>query len=118
MRRVLALALLLAGPAMAVPPARGTDDELAMRGHEDWITRQHSPTGQYCCDLSDGRIAELRKRDGRWEVLYSKEHWADGTDEWLPIPASAILPQASPLMSPIAWILRGRVYCVAFAGAV
>lgn len=118
MRALLAVALVLAVSARAAPPKPGSEDAELMAGHEDWIKDQHNTKQQWCCDLSDGRPAELRRlADGSYEVHYTREHWKDGNDEWLPVPPEAILPQQSPIYVPIAWILRGRVYCVALSGA-
>lgn len=73
----LALGLLLATPAVAAPPAEGTSDRELMKGHEDWITRQVSPSNGSCCSEADGRFlqeSEIRHRkDGSYEV-YSRKN--------------------------------------------
>ena len=121
MRRVIALALLLAGPAVAAPPDPNSADGQIMRGHEDWITKQATPGGSLCCSTSDGRPVdpgEVRQRNGHWEVLYSRSHWPEGTGEWLSVPDSAVLPNMSPLGFPVVWVYFGKVRCLALAGAV
>lgn len=109
--------LCLASSAHGAAPEPGSESAEAFVGHEDWVKGQHAPDGQYCCDLSDGRIADVRKRDGHWEVFYAKNTWRDGTDQWLVVPDKALLPQQSPIYFPIAWIMFGHVYCVALSGA-
>lgn len=115
MRRFVVLALLWAGMAHAAPPAPDSEDAAAMRGHEDWVMEQHNRNGGLCCSLADGRLVadnEVRQRSGRWEVLFSRRHWGPAaTEEWLPIPAAAILSVASPFDTPIVWIYFGQVRC-------
>ena len=92
-----------------------------MRDFADWVHDQHTPDGLWCCDISDGRPLnddEIRIVGDHYEVLYTTQHWRDGTDEWLVVPKQAVLPQVSPMGVPIAWILGGRVYCLAMSGAV
>jgi hypothetical protein len=112
---------LFATPVLARPPPPGSEDAAIMKDYAEWVTGQHAPSGQYCCDLSDGRPLkpdEIRSVNGHYEVLYTKRHWDYGTEEWLEVPKEALLPQLSPVGYPIVWIFRGRVYCFAQAGAV
>ncbi len=120
MTRLLLAAILFASPVLARPAPPGSTDEAIMHDFRDWITHQNAPTGQYCCDLSDGRplmADEVRVVNGHYEVIYTKKHWPDGTGQWLPVPKEAILPQLSPVGYPIAWIVDGRVICFAITGA-
>ena len=71
--------------------------------------------------MADGRPldpGELRRTAAGWQLFYGRAHWSDGTDTWIDVPAEAVLPQASPLVLPVAWISRGHVYCLALAGAM
>ena len=115
MRGALALALLLTTQAYAMPPEPGSDDELAIRGYEQWITQMQTKDGGLCCSIADGRVvadSELRVRDGRWEVLYSHRHWGDAaTEQWLPILPDAIQPSPNPVGLPVVWIWHGQVRC-------
>ena len=66
MRGVLALVMLLTTQAYAMPPEPGSDDELAIRGYEQWITQMQTKDGGLCCSIADGRVvadSELRVRD-------------------------------------------------------
>ncbi len=120
MMRFFLAAALFVSPAFARPPAPGSEDAMIMHDFAEWVMTQHSPTGQYCCDISDGRPLhsdEIRVVDGHYEVLYTKRHWTYGTEEWLVVPKDAILPQLSPVGYPIAWVFREHVYCLALAGA-
>ncbi len=113
------IAIGLSNEALALtPPSPESEDGQILLPQSEWVRTQHSPTGKWCCDLGDARIAELRRRqDGHYEVFYSKEHWTDGTDQWIAVPPEALLPQQSPVYVPIAWIINGHVYCVALSGA-
>ena len=110
------LATHLFAPAWAAPPEPGSADARAMAGFEVWVKSQVTPMGQWCCDLSDGRpidSSELRITDGDYQVLWSTKHWPDGNNQWIRVDRRSVLPQASPLEKPVAWILNGRVYCLA-----
>jgi hypothetical protein len=92
-----------------------------MEDFKDWIIHQHAPSGNWCCDISDGRPLredELRIELGTYQVFYSKRHWDDGTDEWISVPPDAILHVPNPVGVVIAWISRGRVYCLSLSGAI
>ena len=120
MKGLLFAATLFSAPALARPPAPGSEDAAIMHDFVEWITTQSSSTGQYCCDLSDGRplhADEIRVIDGHYQVLYTKRHWDNGTEQWLQVPKEAILPQLSPVGYPIVWILNAHVYCFALSGA-
>ncbi len=114
------LAALAVLPVQAAPPPPGSDQAEMMAPHGDWIRRQRSSTGVNCCDWSDGRVVQphqvRRRPDGVWEVFYARDVWDDGTDVWLVVPASAVLPTLSPVGLPVAWILRSRVLCLALGG--
>lgn len=123
MRHVIALAMIISmsDAALAAPPDPDSNDGFLMRGHERWITDQKTTLGDVCCSISDGRPVqdnELRKRDGHYEVRFSREHWPDGDGSWLPVPDDAVLTRMSPLGLPIAWVYHGVIRCLALAGAV
>lgn len=121
LKTVLVFSGLLIGQASAAPPPSGSDDAALMRGHEQWIVRQKSKNGMLCCSMADGRPLmdnEIRQRDGHWQVFYSKEHWDNGTNEWLDVPQEAVLSNMSPIGFPVVWVYYGRVTCLALAGAV
>jgi hypothetical protein len=120
MKGLLFATALFSTPALARPPPSGSEDAAIMHDFIEWVTTQSSPSGQYCCDLSDGRplhAEEIRIIDGHYQVLYTKKHWENGTEQWLQVPKEAILPQLSPVGYPIVWILDARVYCFALSGA-
>ena len=119
-RGVLALAMLLTTQAYAMPPEPGSEQANLMRGFKEWIEDQHSDDGTYCCTSSDGRVIfdnEIRRGSTtRWEIFYSSKSFSDGTDRWLAVPDGAILPQASPIGMPVAWVVNSKVYCLALGG--
>jgi hypothetical protein len=120
MKRILLAAVLFTSPAWGRPPPPGSEDALIMQDFVEWVTTQHAPSGQYCCDLSDGRplkAEEIRVVDGHYEVLYTKKHWIYATEEWLKVPDEAILHQLSPVGYPIVWVAGERVFCLALVGA-
>jgi hypothetical protein len=120
MKCFLLAAMLFATPVLARPPAPGSEDAVIMRDFTEWVTTQHAQSGQYCCDLSDGRplkADEIRVVDGHYEVLYTKKHWIYATEEWLKVPDEAILHQLSPVGYPIAWVFKEHVFCLALVGA-
>ena len=120
-RWIVAAILLLSVGAHAAPPPPDSPDARIMHGFEEWIRGQSGTGGRNCCDVSDGRPldpSELRVTDGHYQLLYARRHWADGTDQWIDVPASALLRQISPAGYAIAWVNRGRVDCLALAGAV
>lgn len=111
------LLLCLAPSAIAAPPAPGSDDDVMMAPHTEWITRQHTTNGSLCCSSADGRPAQVRRVGDQWQVYYDREHWEAGTNTWLNVPPEAVLQQMSPMWQPIAWILYGQVRCLALSGA-
>ena len=114
----LLFTLLTITNAHAAPPIPGSDDAIAMHGHEDWITSQTNSFGGLCCSVSDGRpTQDVRKRaDGKWEALFSREHWPDGDGKWHTVPENAILEKPSPIFDAIVWFYRGEPRCVALPG--
>jgi hypothetical protein len=112
--------IVTAPPIAAAPPEIGSDDASILDGHGPWIMEQRQANGISCCSAADGRPLfdnELRRRDGHWQVFYSKAHWPEATGQWLTVPPEGVLRQASPLLLPVAWINGGRVLCLALAGS-
>jgi hypothetical protein len=124
--RLALLACLLAAPALARPPEPGTEDFALMSEFKDWVVTQHAANGQWCCDLGDGRPLhddEIRyvprdQESGHFQILYTRRHWDDGTDEWIDVPAGAVMRIPNPLGMPVAWVIHGHVFCLSLTGAV
>lgn len=113
---VLVLALVPFLLAAAPPP--GSEDALIMGDFVEWVVTQHAADGQWCCNLSDGRPlmpSEVREREGRLEIFYSRRHWAGAPQVgiWLPVPEEVILRAGNPVGFPIAWVMFGHIYCFA-----
>lgn len=108
-------------PAQAHPPEPGTEDFALMNEFKDWVVTQHAANGQWCCDLGDGRPLhedEIRFIAGHYQILYTRKHWDDGTEEWIDVPASALMRIPNPLGMPVAWVIHGHVFCLSLTGAV
>ena len=108
--------------AHAQPPPMGSSDWAIMRDFAEWVQHQRGRSGQWCCDLADGRPLaddEIRTAGDHYQILYSRTHWADAPDpaEWLDVPPGALLGQLSPVGYVIAWVHHRYVFCVALAGA-
>ncbi len=128
MKRIIATLLLstLCGIVQAHPPALDSEDYAIMHDFVQWVREQHNTDQQWCCDIADGRPIkpdEIRIADdpihGRhYQILYTKKHWPEGTEEWVDVPKSSILNTMSPVGYPVVWMWRGEVRCFADAGAV
>jgi hypothetical protein len=104
MRALVALALW-AIPAMAGPPAPGSEDHRLLAPHSDWI---HSLRrgGVSCCDMSDGRVVQSRIVDGQWQVRFRP-----GSLAGVPVDEAAVLRIANPVGEAVAFWAGGRVLC-------
>jgi hypothetical protein len=118
---ILVISILTSLTAFAHPPEPGTEDFALMSEFKQWVISQHASNGQWCCDLGDGRPLhddEIRYVEGHYQILYTRRHWEDGTEEWIDVPAAALMRTPNPLGVPVAWIIRAHVYCLSLSGAV
>lgn len=104
--------------SVANPPDPNSADAQMLQGQKNWIERQQNNEGQRCCDIADGRGAQLRLNpngSGNYQVFYSTEQWPNGTNQWVDVPPNTIIKQRSPIIVPIVWFYNGKVRCVALA---
>ena len=106
-RHVMA-GLLMTAAAYAAPPAPGSEDAELRAPFVDWIKSQHTASGAWCCDMSDGRPlfeGEWRTVGERYEIHITRRHWTDAPEGgvWITVP-----PQKVTGHSPI--------YCFAPVG--
>jgi hypothetical protein len=79
--RLMALAFLLAGPAMARQPPGTTPDP----GLHAWFESLHQPnSGLRCCSISDCHFVAYTVVDGHYEIIVEGDHYA--------VPAGTIVP--------------------------
>ena len=105
-----------ASPSSGTTPPPGSRDAKLLAGFEEWVRSQYTRDGQWCCTMSDGRpldADEIRIVDGGYQVKWSTRHWTAGNDEWIAVDPGSVLHDASPIGMHIAWIMNGRVYCLA-----
>lgn len=105
------LAALLANAALAKPPPGvPIDPEL-----HAWFERQHSASGAWCCDISDGHMLA----DSEWRVV--AEHYEVFIQgEWMGVGPSQLRDPAggpNPTGQAVVWYTVGRygvrIYCFA-----
>jgi hypothetical protein len=113
-----AVAALTIGAAHAAPPAVGSEDYEIMHPFAEWVMHQNAPTGQWCCDISDGRPVEARTVGEHWQVYVTAEKFPGSTPGWHDVPDVAVLHNPNPTGVPIAWVIHDHLYCFAPAGGV
>jgi hypothetical protein len=52
-------------------------------------------------------------RAGQWEVFATSEKFPGTPTGWMQVPSATVLLGPNPVGVPIAWILRGRIFCFA-----
>jgi hypothetical protein len=100
-------------PAMAAPPAPGSEDAAIMGPFIEWVETQHTGTGSWCCNVSDGRPVEARMSNGGWEIYVTSEKFPGTKPGWMRVPVHALLSGYNPVGVPIAWVMRGQIFCFA-----
>jgi hypothetical protein len=119
----LAVALLLPLTARASPPPAGSEDFAILMPFKHWIASQAKPgqfgDKQYCCNISDGRLVEVRTVDNHYEVRpLHPETLNNPPHGWVRVPAEAVLRAPNPIGHPVAWFAGDSVECFAPAGGI
>lgn len=103
MIRLIALALVLATPVLAVDNGQFGDVPDNIRS---WFKSVRSHNGVPCCDISDGHRTTWRGTStGGYEVPIGEE--PDGSPHWVPVPPEAIIYDAgNPTGEAVVWYVR------------
>jgi hypothetical protein len=115
-----ALLALLAIPAVAVPPPKGSeaDTELQRFTPEEraWLATQHDHAGRWCCQLGDFDFVTIREKGGDMEIKAKHPDMARGIpDGWLTVDPSRRVDLSKQKHIPeltAAWYYQGKIQCV------
>ena len=110
---VLAACLVFGiGAAHAAPPPPNSEEAEILQGYGEWISHQNRGVGGWCCDVSDGRLVDVRTAGDHYEVHFLHPETLTARRkprEWEPVAADAILrnkdgtPITSPFGMAMAW---------------
>ena len=64
----------------------GSEDAAIMDSFIEWLERQHTQAGNWCCNISDGRPVEARMRAEQWEVFATSEKFPGTPTGWKQVP--------------------------------
>ena len=123
---LLTLAVLVSRAAHGAPPPPGSEDEELLGPFAQWVHDQRDATGMWCCDIADGRVVQVRVRDGRYQVQFIHHETLPEPRPagWLDVPETAVIkgpngqPVVNPTGIPVAWWYGGVVRCFSMAGAI
>jgi hypothetical protein len=102
-----ALAVILLRVAVLVVLAwhaafgRDLDGKYAQSDNHEWVHGLHSPSGTWCCDLSDGHTitdADWQTKGGRYQVRI------DG--QWIDVPEDAVITEPNRIGQTVVWYVR------------
>lgn len=114
----LLLTLALSLPAHAAPPAPGSEDYEILLPHRAWINGL-AANGMRCCDWSDTRPVKVRTVGERWQVWFRRGQIAGApSEQWLDVPASAVIRGDNPVGMAIASWWGGQVRCFVAPGGI
>ena len=114
--------LFLCSCAHAKAPPITSEDWEVLHEYRHWIESAGSENGR-CCDIADGRMVQVRVKDGRYQVQFLHPETLDvpRPSGWYDVPDKAIIrdsdghPAPNPVGVPIAWWFQGYVRCFAMA---
>lgn len=105
-------------PALAAPPAIGSEDHQILSPHGPWVRSLTIPgSGASCCDESDCRPVDARRGPNGWQVRWRPGQLPGAPTEWTDVPESAVLVRDNPTGIPIACWHGGAVRCFVPASA-
>lgn len=105
-------------PALAAPPAIGSDDHQILSPHGPWVRSLTVPgSNASCCDESDCRPVDARRGPNGWQVRWRPGQLPGAPTEWTDVPESAVLVRDNPTGIPIACWYGGAVRCFVPASA-
>ena len=123
MIRAALLGALLASPALAAAPPRGSEDFQRLAPYAPWIAGQTANDGRtLCCSVADCRVVPWRIRGGGYEAFIAAldergfPKFTDGTNAWITVPPGVIKRVPNPTGRAIAcWshdhLRDGGFYC-------
>ncbi len=105
-------------PALAAPPAIGSEDHQILAPHAPWVRSLTIPgSGSSCCDESDCRPVDARRGPNGWQVRWRPGQIPGAPTDWTDVPESAVLVRDNPTGIPIACWYGGAVRCFVPASA-
>ena len=115
MRFVIAAAVVFAvGSALGAPPP-GAPGDPALAG---WYRSLTDYRGIGCCSEADCREVSYRMHGAAFEIFVDRKTFGrDAPDDWVEVPAHAILPRENPTGVGVACYYGGRVHCFVQGGA-
>lgn len=81
--------------------AKDTDGTYAQNPNHEWVHGLHSPSGSWCCDITDGHAisnVDLQTKDNHYQVRIE--------NQWIVVPDSAVITEPNRIGVAIVWYIH------------